>query len=113
LLGSHGIFLRLEGGLLLGWINLDQGRSGGHAAARMHKDLGNHPFDLRHDYGSIARLQGGDVLRGVVYRDQLGGFDLHRDPGRPLRLSPARRASTACGAENGHRQDDSQTRFLK
>jgi len=79
LLGGQGVFLRLEGSLLLCRIDLHQGRACRDAASRMHKDLGNHAFDLRHDYGCIARLQGGNVFRGVVYRNQLSRFDLHRD----------------------------------
>ena len=104
-LGFDRVFLGFQGGLLLGRINLHQGRSGGDAGAGVHENVGDLAFDLRHDHGGFARLQGGDVLRGVVYRDQLGGFDFDRDPGRTLGLGPADRASATGHAYRRQRQN--------
>ncbi len=66
LLGLDRVFLGFQGGLLFGRIDLHQGRSGGDATAGVNIDVGDLTFDLGHDDGGIARLQGGDVLRRVI-----------------------------------------------
>src|SRR5208282_1848189 len=74
-LGGGGALLALDGGLLLGGIDLHHGSAGGDLFAGVDEDLGNDAFDLRHDHGGVAGLQGGDVVGGVVDFLGLGGLD--------------------------------------
>jgi len=67
----------LDGGLLLGGIDLHQGRAVGNLFAGVDEDLCNDAFDLRHDHGGVAGLQGSDVVGGVV--DPLSLRGLHFD----------------------------------
>ena len=63
--------------------------------AGVHIDGSDDTLHLGHDHSRIARLQGRNVLRGVVDRNQLCSLDFYRDPGGTLRLSAADGASAA------------------
>ena len=56
------ILLALHCGLLLGGIDLHQGRAVGDMLAGVHENLGNDAFDLGHDHGRVARFQSRDVF---------------------------------------------------
>jgi len=47
-------FPGFDGGLLLGGIDLHQGRAVGNLFAGVDEDLCNDAFDLRHDHGGVA-----------------------------------------------------------
>ena len=97
------ILLALNRGLLLGRVNLHQRNTSCDLLARVHIDLRDHPFHLRHDYGRVARFQRGHIFGRVIHGDILGDGDLHRHGGRTLGLG-IRALATTCADGNQEEQ---------
>src|SRR5439155_369480 len=75
--------------LLLGRVDLDERRPGGHAVARADEDPGHLPFDLGHDGRRVAGAERGHVVGRIVDGHHAGHLDLHRRGGRALTLAAA------------------------
>ena len=102
-LGGAGVLLTSDRGFLLGGIDLHQRSPGRDAFAGVDEDLRDDAFDLRHDQGGVAGLQGGDVVGGVVNFLGLGGLDFDRHGLRWGSLGSLAVAATGREKERGQK----------